>query len=141
MSNKLDNFVSRLQKAKRTGTDSWIACCPAHDDKSPSMTIREVDEGKILVHCFAECSVENIVGALGLSLSDLMPDRAPDEVRKPRRMPFNAADVLACSKSDASLIYVVMCDIDKGVQLTQEQITSAKKAAGRIYSAAQMGGQ
>lgn len=140
MGNKLDNFVSRLSKAKRTGNGSWIACCPAHADKSPSMTVREVEDGMLLVHCFAGCDIDAIAGSVGMTIADLMPDKQPDDVRKARRIPFSPADVLACSKSDAALLYVVMCDIGKGLMLTDKQIDSAKRAAARVYSAASMGG-
>ena len=140
MSNKLDNFVSRLSKAKRTGNDSYIACCPAHEDRSPSMTVREVEDGMLLIHCFAGCGIDAIAGAIGFSVSDLMPDKKPDEVRNARRIPFSPSDVLACTKNDAALIYVVMCDLDKGKELTEKQIKDAKKASARIYSAANMGG-
>lgn len=140
MGNKLDNFVSRLSKARRTGNDSWIGCCPAHEDKSPSLTVREADEGMLLVHCFAGCSIDAIAGALGFSVSDLMPDKPADEIRKSRKIPFSPSDVLACAKNDAALLYVVMCDLSKGIALTSKQIEAAKKAAARIYSAANMGG-
>jgi hypothetical protein len=140
MSNKLDNFISRLSKAKRTGNDSYIACCPAHADKSPSMTVREVEDGMLLVHCFAGCGIDDIAGAIGFSISDLMPDKQPDELRKSRRIPFSPSDVLACAKNDAALLYVVMCDLDKGILLTEKQVKEAKKSAARIYSAANMGG-
>lgn len=136
-----DILLSRLKKVKKTGSNSWIACCPAHDDKSPSMTIRSVDDGKILAYCFAGCGIEAITGAVGLNVSELMPDKQPDVLRASRAIPFSPSDVLACVKSDASLIYIVMCDLDKGLDLTKEQLTNAKKAAARIYSAAELGGQ
>ena len=47
------------------------AQCPAHDDRDPSLSIRECDDGKVLVHCFAGCKTEDILGALGLAWGDL----------------------------------------------------------------------
>lgn len=44
-----------------------MARCPAHDDRSPSLSVSEVSGGKILVHCFTGCSFESIKTALGLS--------------------------------------------------------------------------
>jgi len=44
--------LDRLDKVKQTGPDRWIACCPAHDDKSPSLAVRELDDGRILLHDF-----------------------------------------------------------------------------------------
>lgn len=139
--NKLENFLSRLDKVKRVGQSAYIACCPAHADKNPSMTIREVENGMILAHCFAGCSIDQIAGAVSMELYELMPDKAPDETRKARSIPFAPSDVMACCKTDACLLYVVMCDLSKGIELTREQIRNAKKAAGRIYAAAQMAGQ
>jgi putative DNA primase/helicase len=43
-----------------------MALCPAHDDHNPSLSIKETSEGKVLLHCFAGCSFEAILGALGL---------------------------------------------------------------------------
>jgi len=138
---KLDNLLSRLKKVKKTGNDSFIACCPAHDDKSPSMTIREVENGKLLIHCFAECSIENIIGSIGLDFDDIMPDKVDDEIRRSRKIPFSPSDVLACVKADAKYLYLVFCDIDKGNALTPDNLEYAKRAAARIYSASELGGQ
>ncbi len=71
---KIDNLFAKLEKVKRTGQGKWLACCPAHNDKSPSLAIKETDDGKILVHCFSGCSVDEILSAVGLSFEDLMPD-------------------------------------------------------------------
>lgn len=48
----------------------WQARCPAHDDRNPSLSISERN-GKILLCCHAGCSVESILEALGLTMSDL----------------------------------------------------------------------
>lgn len=64
--------VSRLTGVQSSGGE-LIARCPAHDDHTPSLTIREASDGAVLLHCFAGCSVENIVATLGLTLSDLFP--------------------------------------------------------------------
>lgn len=51
-----------LDKAKRTGA-GWQACCPAHDDHNPSLSIS--DEGdKVLVHCHAGCDQRAVVDAI-----------------------------------------------------------------------------
>jgi hypothetical protein len=55
--------------ARRSGP-GWIARCPAHEDRSPSLSIREVD-GRTLLHCFAGCTIENICGSLGITVADL----------------------------------------------------------------------
>ena len=68
------DFVSRLTKVRRHGTNKWMACCPAHDDKSPSLAISATPQGKILLKCFAGCEALDIVHSMGLELTDLFPD-------------------------------------------------------------------
>lgn len=48
----------------------WMAKCPAHEDRSPSLSIREGD-GKVLLHCFAGCSLEAICNAAKIAIPDL----------------------------------------------------------------------
>lgn len=67
----LNNILSRLSKVKKTHR-GYQACCPVHDDKTPSMTITETDDGKVLVHCFG-CGARgtDVVEAIGLTASEL----------------------------------------------------------------------
>jgi hypothetical protein len=48
-----------------------MARCPAHDDRHASLSIAEGKDGRILLHCFADCTTEAIVAALGLEMRDL----------------------------------------------------------------------
>jgi putative DNA primase/helicase len=65
----LPEILSRFPGAHRAGKD-WVAKCPAHPDKNPSLSIREAD-GKILLHCHAGCTVESICKAVGIEIGDL----------------------------------------------------------------------
>jgi hypothetical protein len=51
--------------------DGWKAICPAHDDKKPSLSIRQGTNGKVLLYCHAGCSKENILRALNLTWKDI----------------------------------------------------------------------
>lgn len=64
-----------LKAVRQTGPDRYLARCPAHEDRSPSLSIRALDDGRILMHCFAGCDIEDVTGALGLEVGDLFPDR------------------------------------------------------------------
>lgn len=63
-------FLSLLNKVRQTAPNQYVACCPSHDDNNPSLSIK-FDNGKILLHCFAECSVDDILNSLSLEKSDL----------------------------------------------------------------------
>ena len=51
----------------------WLACCPAHDDRKPSLSIDSGDDGRVLLHCHAGCEVEAVCAALGITTADLFP--------------------------------------------------------------------
>lgn len=48
----------------RKAGGSWTARCPAHDDRTPSLSIRDADDGKVLVRCHAGCDQDRVVAAL-----------------------------------------------------------------------------
>ena len=127
----VDTLISRLDKVRRTGRGTWIACCPAHADKSPSLTIRETDDGKVLLHCFTGCSALEIIDAVGLEMSDLFPPR--QHHGKPERRPFPAADVLRALAAEALVV------ASAGVSILAGRFTDADRerliqAVSRIQS-------
>lgn len=67
-------LITRLTGVRNTGTDRWVAKCPAHEDRSPSLSITD-REGRVLLHCFGGCETEAVLGAVGLRFSDIMPER------------------------------------------------------------------
>ena len=67
-------FLGRLDRVRPAGDGKWYARCPAHDDKGPSLSVRDTGE-RVLVHCFAGCDPEDILSAVDLKWSDLYPDR------------------------------------------------------------------
>jgi hypothetical protein len=68
----IDAFAD-LPRFRTIGQDRFIACCPAHEDKNPSLTIRETGD-KILIYCWAGCSVSDICSAIGITVADLFHD-------------------------------------------------------------------
>ena len=86
----LENYGSH---PKRNGK-GWQARCPAHEDKSPSLSVTASDDGKVLLYCHAGCDAASVCGALGLTMADLMP---PDEGFK---QPRNQSQNRNASKND-----------------------------------------
>ena len=64
---------------RQNGRRRLMVRCPAHDDRSPSLSV-EHKHDKTLIHCFAGCEAERVVGALGLTLADLYDDTVPGAV-------------------------------------------------------------
>ena len=132
----VEMLLSRLQKVKgRNG--SWTACCPAHEDKGPSLAVREADDGRVLLHCFAGCPTINVLGAVGMDMSDLFP---PDEKRKnypvegkPKMKPaFYASDLIRILSFEALVVNICAYDMSIGKTLRDEDRERLKVAQQRI---------
>lgn len=80
-STPLDKVLDRLPAKPRRSGGRWMARCPAHEDRTPSLSITETVDGKVLMKCWAGCSTESVLAALGLRWSDLFPGRN-DEGRR-----------------------------------------------------------
>lgn len=132
----IDALLSRLDKVKTgNAVGRWNARCPAHEDRSPSLTIRYEDDGRILLHCFAGCSAVDVVGALGMSMTDLFPE-ALTRTSLPRiRAPFSALDALKCLVSESSIVAIAVSDVVAGRPLKDRDLDRVATAAGRLASA------
>lgn len=80
----LDVLLSRLKKVRKSG-EGWVACCPAHQDSTPSLSFTQAADGRLLLHCFAGCDVANILAAVGMEKADLRSETAE---RKPTLRSF-----------------------------------------------------
>ena len=85
----LKEFLSKLERVKITGNYEYTACCPAHDDREPSLSVTERD-GRILIHCHRGCAPEEIVSAMGLKMSDLYTETAVEGYHPARTRSANA---------------------------------------------------
>ncbi len=100
-----DQLLSRLDKVRPTGHGTWQALCPAHDDRTPSLAVRELSDGRVLCHCFGGCDVYSVLSAVSLGMAALYPAREIQHARSERR-PFPAADVLQCIAFEALIVAV-----------------------------------
>lgn len=123
-----EDFVARLDKARKNGERAWMARCPAHEDKGPSLKVTDSD-GKILIHCFAGCSPAEIVQAVGLQLTDLFPPRDEREAAQYRRDRF-ARGTLQDMRHEVSIAMIVLGDVIAGRPV--EDMARVKRARDTI---------
>lgn len=137
----IDSLISRLEKVKSTGQGRWVACCPAHQDKTPSLSIREAEDGRILLHCFSGCSVDAVVSAIGIELSDLFPeDSRSIGHANPERRPFPAEDILRSLNLEAIVVSCAARTIMDGKTLNDEDQKRLMTALRRIERAVEISG-
>lgn len=130
-----EKILAHCQKAKPTGRGTWIACCPAHEDKNPSMTVREADGGVLLVHCFAGCTAEEIVSACGLKMEDLFPERTDKDFSPAQKRRFPAADVLLMVEQEINIVAIVAGDLAAGRFSPDRDLERMRVACRRLQEA------
>lgn len=127
-------LLERLEGVREVGEDRWVARCPAHDDRCASLSVRELDDGRVLIHDFAACGTSDILAALGLSMSDLFAPRREHHVRPTRaRMP--AADALKALLLEATVAHVAAEDVAAGRSLTAADRARLALAVDRLADA------
>lgn len=136
----IGNLLNRLDKVKGS-KGRWTACCPAHGDKSPSLAITLLDDGRILLKCFAGCSAFEVVAAVGMDMQDLFPKEdklgftADTQFRKSERKPFYATDLLKIIQFEALVTSVAALDFSQGRQVSEVDKKRLKTAFERINEA------
>jgi DNA primase len=139
----IDKVLHGLGGVKRTGPGKWIARCPAHDDRRPSLSIREAEDHKVLLKCWSGCGAAEIVNALGLSLSDLFPqDRRnlSEHSTGPTRRPWEFKDALQGIAHEATVARLILEDARNGRPLDAETLDRLALAEERISDAARIAG-
>jgi len=135
----VEKMLGMLTKVKgRNG--SWTACCPAHNDKGPPLSIRETEDGRVLIHCFAGCEALMIVQALGMDLTDLFPPddkrrEYPVEGKKSMKPAFYASDLMRIISFEALLVSVCAYDLSQGKKLSETDRERMKLSQKRIEEA------
>ena len=124
-------LLSRLRGVKgRSG--AFTARCPAHEDKTPSLAVRELDDGRVLLHCFGGCETELVLGAIGLTFDDLYPETRTGD-HKPKAKPaFYASDLIRILSFEALVVSICASDLRKGQALSPEDHERLLLAQQRI---------
>ena len=95
-------LLPSLDAVRGRGPGRWSARCPAHSDKSPSLTLREGDRG-LLVKCWAGCTLDAITAKLGIRVMDLfydagLPESEDRRLARQQREQERAAQTAAYEK-------------------------------------------
>jgi hypothetical protein len=135
-------LLDRLALVKQTAPGRWLGRCPAHEDRSPSLSIRELEDGRVLLHCFGGCDTEAVLDSVGLSMAALFP-KDLEAVRtgtgyRPSQSRIPAADILAAIDHEATVAWLIASDIARDRSITDEQLSRLTLAVGRIGAARDM---
>ncbi len=130
----INAILNGCEGVRKTGEGRWIARCPTRPDKHPSLAIRLLDDGRILLHDFGGDPVSDILHALGMNYGDLFPTAASSHLPKQKR-PFIAGDVLRCLALDSLIVLQCANAIRRGDKLTDADHASLLAAVTHFQSA------
>jgi hypothetical protein len=105
-----DEIIARLDGVRERGPGRWSAKCPSHEDKSPSLSIRECDDGTILLHDFGGCDALSIVNAIGIEFADLFPARNIRRVDHRERPRIPASERLELLEHEIGVAFFLISD-------------------------------
>ena len=112
---KADLIIERLEHCRATGSNRWIARCPAHKDSSPSLVITQPDNERVLIHCHAGCSAGDILDSIGLDWGALMPDKDSS---------FSATRI---TRKDTPIVDEMLVEISQAMLARGERMSEADK--------------
>ena len=143
----IETLISRLDGVKETGHGKYVARCPAHEDRSPSLAIKECGDGRILLHDFAGCQTEDVLAAVGLTFADVMPERiGTQHSYKPLKPRFDARQVLECISHELMVVCLLadkyaqfaVGDDQARLMLAASRINTALKSAPTLKTPAEL---
>lgn len=137
----VEMMLSRLDKVRKNGKRGWVACCPAHEDKTVSLSVCEGAGGRVLLNCFAGCTALDVVHALGMELHELFP-QSTDKMTKEERAELHErgmrtkwAAALGVLDRESFVVYMVANKLSMGGAVTEPTRKRLSIAAKRIAEA------
>jgi len=117
-------IISSLKKVRKNSNDSWMACCPSHEDRTQSLSIKELPDGTVLINCFAGCGANEIIEALGLEISELFPE---DQLRRGKkngvtRVPYRQG--MALIERESVILLHIAKSLQRGEIIDHQLLTN-----------------
>lgn len=110
MNDGLALVLSRLDSLRKNG-QGWMAACPSHPDRNPSLAIREGDSQPVVLTCHAGCERDAVLASMGLSWGDVC---SPHKEQTGEWTPAGeAAAVYDYVDEDGKLLFQVLRTVDK----------------------------
>jgi len=124
--------LNNFDGVRETGNGQYSCRCPAHEDKSASLGIKEGDGNRILLNCFAGCDVKSILESVGLDWKDILPDNKLYQAEKHK---FNPFAVLKMIRDEVLIIGLSSADIRNGKPLNDKDHNRLMEAVGNVRDA------
>jgi hypothetical protein len=133
----IDTLLPKLEKVSSRGRGRWVARCPSHPDKSPSLAITVTDDGRLLLHCFGGCNIEEITSSIGLSIADLFPKSNDVSINgRGLKRPFSTSQILPAFERELLVATQFLGAIGRGQPVPDDEQKRAATCAERLATLA-----
>ncbi|MGE3970707.1 MAG: hypothetical protein AB7E78_05055 [Porticoccaceae bacterium] len=132
----VEKLLPRLDKVKKTAPGKWLALCPAHADSRPSLNVRELEDGTLLLKCWSGCGAADVVEAVGLRLHDLFPRKLENRRALRPGERWTPRDALGGVAFEALVVAIAGEQLMQGNPLTRRDLDRVAQAAGLLRAAA-----
>ena len=116
-------IASRLEHCRASGENAYIARCPAHNDRSPSLSIKDLPDGRTLIHCHAGCGALDVLTAIGLDWDAVFP---PELTHYPTRRRIKQTETV-----DSLVVEIAEHDRAVGKRLSKADVDRYREALKR----------
>ncbi len=129
----INDILQRLKQVKSTKLANWLACCPSHQDRNASLAITELDDGRVLLKCWAGCTAREITNAVGLNMRCLFPQK-PEPKQTAKKPVMSVWDARRLSKElqqEQTIIAIYQSRVSSFQPIQQKQRLRAIQAGFR----------
>lgn len=128
-------LLDRLSRVRRTRPGSYSAACPCCESrKGRPLAITEKDDGRVLLHAFCGCLTEDVLGRIGLEITDLFDKPLAHAPASTTRV-VSARDVLAALTPELTFLALIANDIQQRRAITDKDWDRLATATQRITAA------
>ena len=130
------DILPKLEKVKAgRGRGQWLACCPAHQDRDPSLALKELSDGMVMLHCWSGCDAREIVNAIGLDMRSLYPPE-PEPIQgrnvKPAMPHWRRQQFVDFLNFERLIMAIVRADFKAGRFISKVNLTRYFESVYRI---------
>ena len=129
----IDGLLGRLENVRKSsyGSNHWRARCPSHKSRSRTLSISETEDGRVLIHCFAGCSLQEVLQAVGLPSGYLTPRKLTEASLKPVRQPWGH-ETLVQMRKELLIALLVLGDVEHDRKVSPVDAKRAGHAANSL---------
>ena len=129
----IEDLLNKFDGVRESGSGQYSCRCPAHEDSSNSLGIKQGEGDRILLNCFAGCDTKHILDAIGLTWKDILPDNKITTQIKTSG--FNPYSVLKMIRDEVLIIGLASADIRNGKSLNDKEHGRLMEAVGNVRRA------